>query len=120
MTELWLSGVLVRMQDGNLSNIDIIGNTVGVPYVVENIALSTNTKNLEKAKTLVEWFGTVEAQTERFRRFSHFPSRPEARVGMSPVMERFMAKLQPQPFDWALCSANIDKWIEKIQLEFVK
>jgi iron(III) transport system substrate-binding protein len=120
MTELWLSGVIVRMQDGNLSNIDIIGNTIGVPYVVENIALSTRTKNLETAKAFVEWFGTVEAQTERFRRFSHFPARADAREGMSPVMQRFMAKLQPQPFDWALCSANIDKWVEKIQLEFVK
>jgi iron(III) transport system substrate-binding protein len=120
ITELWLSGVVQRMQEGNLSNVDIITNTVGVPFIVENIALSTNTKNLEKAKAFVEWFGSVEAQIEWSRRFGHVPARADAQGGISPVMQGFLARLQPQPFDWALCSANIDKWVEKIQLEFVK
>jgi iron(III) transport system substrate-binding protein len=87
---------------------------------VENIGLSTKTKNLEKAKAFVEWFGSVEAQTEWSRRFGHLPARADAQGGISPVMKGFLTRLQPQPFDWALCSANIDKWVEKIQLEFVK
>jgi iron(III) transport system substrate-binding protein len=120
ITELWLSGVVQRMQEGNLSNVDIIGNAIGVPYIVENIALSTRTKNLEKAKAFVEWFGSVEAQTEWSRRFGHLPARADAQGSISPVMKGFLAKLRSQPFDWALCSANIDKWVEKIQLEFVK
>jgi iron(III) transport system substrate-binding protein len=120
ITELWLSGVVQRMQEGNLTNIDIIGNTVGVPFIVENIGLSTNTKNLEKAKAFVEWFGSAEAQTEWSRRFGHLPARADAQGGISSTMKGFLARLQPQSFDWALCSANIDKWVEKIQLEFVK
>jgi iron(III) transport system substrate-binding protein len=120
LTELWLSGVVQHIQEENLSNIDIIGNTVGVPFIVENIALSTNTKNLEKAKAFVEWFGSAEAQLEWSRRFGHLPARADAQGNVSQTMKGFLARLQPQPFDWALCSANIDRWVEKIQLEFVR
>jgi iron(III) transport system substrate-binding protein len=120
ITELWLSGVVQHIQEENLSNIDIIGNTVGVPYVVENIALSTSTKNLENAKAFVEWFGSAEAQLEWSRRFGHLPARADAQGNISQTMKDFLARLRPQPFDWALCSANIDKWVEKIQLEFVR
>jgi iron(III) transport system substrate-binding protein len=120
ITMYWLTGIGPLMKNRNFFNIDIIGNDFGVPFVIENIALTTKTKNLARAKEFIEWFGTAEVQREWARRFGHIPLRTDAQSDLIPETKNFLSRLKPQAFDWATGSLNVDKWIEKVQLEFVK
>ena len=38
----------------------------------------------------------------------------------SPEVKELMANVKPQKIDWTFVANNIDKWMEKVQLEFVK
>jgi iron(III) transport system substrate-binding protein len=38
----------------------------------------------------------------------------------SDDIKAFMGKIHPQVIDWALVAANVDKWVEKVELEFIR
>ena len=93
---------------------------VGVPYVVEQVAIFKNSKKIELAKQFADWFGSAKIQSEWSAKFGTTPAQPDALKNSSAEVNALMAAVKPQKMDWSFVAANIDKWMEKIQLEDLK
>lgn len=120
ITQLWGSGLLQNIVKYNTTSVDFVVPEIGVPYVVEQIALFKNAKNPELAKKFIDWFGTSEVQSAWSQKFGTIPVHPKAMESTAQNVKDMMARVHPQHIDWGFVAENLDKWMEKIQLEFVK
>jgi iron(III) transport system substrate-binding protein len=118
--ELWLPGLLMRKAERNAPYMDFVVPQKGVPYVWEGIAIVKNGKNEARAKQWVDWIGSAEIQSEWSERFGHIPTNRDTHSTFTPELREAMARCHPQNVDWALVAENLDQWMEKIQLEFVR
>lgn len=119
MTSMWGSGVIQNQNERNYK-FGIMTPEIGVPYVVEQVAICSKTEKSELAQKFVNWFGSVEIQSEWSNKFGTIPAQPKALEKASDDVKNFMSKVHPQAIDWAVAAKNIDKWVEKAELEFIK
>jgi iron(III) transport system substrate-binding protein len=117
---MWSSGYLQRIQERNLKNVSFMNPAIGVPYLAEQVAIINGSKNVDRVKAFIDWFGSAELQAKWSQRFGSAPAHPEALKAAPVDVQNIMKQVHPQPVDWALGSKMLDAWIEKIQLEFVK
>ena len=68
----------------------------------------------------MDWFGSAKIQGEWSAKFGSTPAQPEALKAASAEVNALMTTVKPQPIDWGFVAENIDKWMEKIQLEAVE
>ena len=115
--QMWSSGIEARDEQYGVKTGYVVPE-VGVPYAVESVAIINGTKNLEEAQRFVNWFGSAQVQGEWAQQFSTLPANSNA-VGMANEFNQEIAKIPAQDIDWALVSANIDAWCEKILLEYM-
>jgi iron(III) transport system substrate-binding protein len=118
--ELWLPGLLMRKTEYNAPYMDFIVPPNGVPYVWEGISIVKNGKNEDRSKQWVDWIGSAEVQSEWSERFGHIPTNQDTHSTFTQDLREAMARCHPQNVDWALVAENLDQWMEKIQLEFVR
>jgi iron(III) transport system substrate-binding protein len=116
MLMMWGSGLLQNEESRSL-DFDFMVPDVGVPYVVEQVAIFKNSKQTDLAKQFADWFGSAKIQSEWSAKFGATPAHPDALKNSSPEVIALMAAVKPQKIDWSFVAANIDKWMEKIQLE---
>ena len=119
MLMMWGSGLLQNEKSRSV-DFDFMAPDVGVPYVVEQVAIFKNSKNTELARQFADWFGSAKIQSEWSVKFGTTPAHPDALKDSSADVKALMAAVKPQKIDWSFVAANIDKWMEKIQLEDVK
>ena len=119
MLMMWGSGLLQNEKSRSV-DFDFMVPEVGVPYVVEQVAIFKNSKKTELAKQFAEWFGSAKIQSEWSAKFGTTPAHPDALKDSSAEVKALMAAVKPQKIDWSFVAANMDKWMEKIQLEDVK
>ena len=119
MLMMWGSGLLQNEKSRSV-DFDFMVPDVGVPYVVEQVAIFKNSKKTELAKQFAEWFGSAKIQSEWSVKFGSTPAHPDALKDSSAEVKALMAAVKPQKIDWSFVAANMDKWMEKIQLEYVK
>jgi iron(III) transport system substrate-binding protein len=119
MLMMWGSGLLQNELSRSV-DFDFMVPDVGVPYVVEQVAIFKNSKKTELAKQFAEWFGSAKIQSEWSAKFGSTPAHPDALKNSSAEVQALMAAIKPQKMDWAFVAENIDKWVEKIQLEHLK
>jgi iron(III) transport system substrate-binding protein len=119
MLMMWGSGLLQNELSRSV-DFDFMVPDVGVPYVVEEVAIFKNSKKIELAKQFADWFGSAEIQSEWSAKFGSTPAHPDALQNSSPEVKALMTAVKPQGIDWSFVAENIDKWVEKIQLEFVE
>lgn len=113
------SGFLQKNESYESTNTDFMVPETGVPFVVEQTALFKNAKHPEEAKAFIDWFGTAEVQAAWSKEFGTIPAHPDAMDSASDDVKSMMDKVTQQPIDWKFVSENIEKWMEKIELEFV-
>ena len=97
----------------------IVKPEIGVPYLVEQVAIIKGTKNLEAAKQFVDWFGSAEVQERWSKKFSSMPANEKALANADQSIKDLDASLKKQDIDWTFVSKNIEKWVEKIELELL-
>lgn len=119
MTMMWGSGVIQNQNERNYT-FGIMSPEIGVPYVVEQVGIISKTKKASLALDFANWFGSKEIQAEWSAKFGSIPAQPEALAQASDDIKAFMAKVHPQTIDWALVAANVDMWVEKVELEFIQ
>lgn len=118
MGQMWSSGISAREEEYGVDT-GIVIPQVGVPYVVSGIAIVKNTKKLEEAKRFVEWYGSAQIQGEWAVEFTTLPVNKNAK-DQANDFNRYIDTLPAQDIDWAVVSANIDMWCEKIELSYMK
>jgi len=117
MGQMWSSGIDDRDRQYG-TDTGYVVPAVGVPFVVEGIAIVNGTKNMDEAKRFVDWFGSAQIQAEWAERFSTLPANMKA-AEKANAFNRVIANLPAQNIDWELVAKNIDKWCEKIQLTYL-
>lgn len=120
ITELWASGLLQRINEMNLTNMDYMVPEEGTPYIVEECAIFSGSKNPEEAKKFVDWFGSAEVQAAWSAQFGTIPANTDALAQAGQDVKNMMERVHPQDIDWIQASEMVEMWMEKIQLEFVQ
>lgn len=119
MSMMWGSGVIQHQEERDYA-FDIMTPEIGVPYVVEQVAIISKTNKSALAIEFANWFGSAEIQTEWSQKFGSIPAHPEALEAASQEVKDFMSKVHAQELDWGLIAENLDMWVEKAELEFIK
>ena len=119
VSQLWGSGLLQRYDELKVTNVDYASPAIGVPFVVEQIAICKGSENVELAKDFIDWFGAADVQGDWAERFGTIPAHPGARARTSASAQEMMRRVHPQKLDWFFIADNIEHWMEKIQLEFM-
>ncbi|MCZ8515818.1 extracellular solute-binding protein [Paenibacillus filicis] len=115
---MWSSGIATREEKYGV-RAGVVKPAIGVPYTVEQVAIIKGTKNLQAAKEFIDWFGSAEVQGEWAKKFSSLPANEKALASAPQAIKDLDASLKVQNIDWAFVSKNINKWVEKIQLQLL-
>lgn len=116
--QMWSSGVAARDEQYGTSSAYVVPE-IGVPYIVEGVAMVKGTKNADEVKRFIDWFGSAQIQGEWAQEFSTLPANENA-VPMANEFNQEIAKLPAQDIDWALVAENIDAWVEKVTLNYLQ
>lgn len=119
LDEHWASGVLTEEKERDYE-FQIMTPEIGVPFVVESVAIAEGTKNYDLCVEFLNWLGSAEIQLEWSDNFGTIPCQEEALAGASQDVSDLMSQLKAQELDWKFISENIDAWVEKAELEFVQ
>ncbi len=117
--EMWGSGVLQNQTERNYQ-FQILVPEVGVPYVTEQVAMVTGSKNRDLAVDFANWFGSADTQAKWMKQFGTIPCQPAALDQADDAIKDFVAKVHPQDMDWGFIAENIEQWVEKCELEFLQ
>ncbi|KXT87989.1 extracellular solute-binding protein [Streptococcus oralis] len=118
-TMLWGSGFLQTETERSV-DLQVMSPKVGVPFVTEQAGVIASSKKQELAKDFINWFGGEEVQAEWSQKFGTIPANTKALEKASDAVKTFRAAVNPQELDWTFIAENIDKWVEKAELEFVQ
>lgn len=118
ITMVWGSGALERSK-ANSFEIGIMKPEIGVPFVVEQLALVKGNENNEINKKFIDWLGSAEVQEKWAEKFGTAPAHPKALENAPKETRELVESLKIQNLDWTFITDNIDSWIEKVQLEYV-
>lgn len=120
ITGIWGSGYIQRQNEQGITDMDYATPEIGVPYVVEQLAIVKSSANAELAKAFIEWFGSPQIQGEFSKQFGTAPASQTALAQADPEIQEMLERVHPQEIDWKFVGDHRDAWMEKIQLEFVK
>lgn len=115
----WGSGVLAEEKARNY-DFQIMTPEVGEPFAVESVAITKGTKKYDDCVDFLNWLGSSEVQLQWSDRFGTIPCQKEALLDASDDVKAFMEHLKAQDLDWEFISKNIDAWVEKAELEYVR
>lgn len=116
---LWGSGALEREKANNIK-LGVMKPEIGVPFVVEQIALVNKKSENEQVEKFADWLGSPEVQIKWAEKFGTAPAHPEALEKAPVEVKELVESVKIQNLDWKFISENIDSWVEKIELEFRK
>lgn len=119
MDEHWASGVLTEEKERDYK-FQIMTPEIGVPYVVESVAIAKGTKNYDLCVEFLNWLGSSDIQLEWANNFGTIPCQKDALENTSEETKELMDQLKSQDIDWSFVAENIDAWVEKAELEFVQ
>ncbi|GHP19155.1 iron ABC transporter substrate-binding protein [Rhodococcus sp. NKCM2511] len=117
--QMWLAGKPAREAQYDIES-EAVEPAIGVPYAVQQVALVKGTKKTEEAKRFIDWFGSADVQAAWSNKFFTAPTN---RMALATADQDAIAQTDSftvQDIDWDLVARNIDKWIEKIELEYSK
>lgn len=115
---IWASGAIERGNKYNYS-YGIMNPEIGVPVVVEQLALVKGSKNKEMAQKFIDWCGSAEFQAKWAQNFGTIPALPEALANAPEENRKMVENFKIQQMDWTFISENIDAWVEKAQLQYI-
>lgn len=117
ITMIWGSGAIERSKANNFE-VGIMKPEIGVPFVVEQLALVKGNENSEVNKKFIDWLGSPEIQEKWAQKFGTAPAHPKALENAPKETKELVESLKIQNLDWTFITDNIDSWVEKVQLEY--
>lgn len=116
---MWGSGVLQNEKERNYK-FQVMKPEIGVPYVTEQIGFLKASKKQALVKEFINWFGSAEVQKQWSDKFGSMPANKVALDGANEKIKAFASSVKPQNLDWEFIGKNINSWVEKVELEFVR
>ncbi|MCL2376326.1 MAG: extracellular solute-binding protein [Defluviitaleaceae bacterium] len=118
LAQIWHSGIPMREEQHGV-NTGFVVPSVGVPFVVEGIAVINGANNEEEAKLFKEWFGSAQIQSEWAAMFDSLPANVNALEDIGEF-NRMISALPVQNIDWEFVAQYIDAWAEHIMLNYMR
>ncbi|MEW6973778.1 extracellular solute-binding protein [Trueperella pyogenes] len=115
--QMWLAGKVTREQQFGVKTI-AISPEIGVPMVHQFTGVVKGSKNTERAKAFVDWFGSAEMQSKWSKKFATAPMNKNTEG--NPEVIAFTDSFKAQEIDWAFVGDNLAQWIEEINLNYMK
>ena len=116
---MWGSGVIQNQNERDYE-FKIMVPEVGVPYVTEQIAMIKGSEKRALAVDFANWLGSAEVQEQWMNQFGTIPCQPAALEKAPEDVKAFVSAVHPQAMDWGFVAENVEQWVEKCELEFVK
>lgn len=117
--QMWLAGKATREKQYDIETAAAIPE-IGVPFAVQQIALVKGSKKADTARKFIDWFGSAEVQGKWSQEFFTAPTNTVAAPLANADAIAHTQTFKSQDIDWTLVADNIDKWVEKIELEYLK
>lgn len=114
---VWGSGALEREKTNNFK-IGVMRPEIGVPFVVEQLAIVNGGKKVDMSKKFVDWLGSPEVQTSWAEKFGTAPAHPTSLANSPKETRELIESLKIQELDWTFITDNVDSWVEKVELEY--
>lgn len=119
ITMIWGAGKIQRDKSFNY-NSSIMKPEIGMPFVVAQLSLVKGSKKSEEAKRFIDWLGSAEVQTVWAQKFGTMPAIPKALENSPEENKALLRESKIQELDWEFISENIDSWVEKATLQYIK
>lgn len=119
MSGIWGSGYIQNKNELQADNLAYVTPEIGVPYVVEQVAVFKNSGKTDLAIDFINWFGSAEVQADWSAQFGSTPAHPDALATADAEVQEMMETVHPQEMDWDYIVQYIEQWMEKIELEIV-
>jgi iron(III) transport system substrate-binding protein len=117
--QMWSSGVVEREK---MYGIDSGYATpkVGIPYVTEGVGVmgKKSDQTTKEAIRFANWLGSAQIQAEWALKFGGMPANTVA-ARVADKRQVAMCSIPAQDMKWDIVAKYIDKWVEKIMLEYM-
>lgn len=115
---MWLAGKATREEQYGVETA-AASPQGGVPMVAQSIAIVEGTGKAATATAFLDWFGGADVQSAWSEAFFTVPTNADALAGANPQAVEETDAFAMQDIDWEFVAANIDAWIERIELEYL-
>jgi iron(III) transport system substrate-binding protein len=119
ISPVWSSGIADFEKKFNMQ-MGFVSPKIGVPNLVESVALVKGAKNADAAKQFIDWFGIAEVQGPFAAKFSYFPANKDALKDAPQNIKDIAVSVTVQDIDWKFVADHIDEWVQKIELQLKK
>ncbi len=116
--QMWLAGKASREKEFGITT-QAVNPAVGVPMVVQHVALVKGTKKSEQAQKFIDWFGSPEVQAAWSKQFFTAPTNAKAAATADADAIAQTDAFKRQDIDWPFVAEHIDQWVEKAELEYL-
>lgn len=114
----WYGGVVTNAEKNDIPVKYVIPEN-GTPVVAEAIGIVAGSKKEELAKKYIDWFGSADVMSAYAAEFGQAPAHPDAIEKCPENVKKDATMFKAQEIDWEVASKNLDKWLEKIELEIM-
>ena len=113
------SSIITEREKSFKVDVETVMPSVGVPLAIEQVALVKGTDKKDEALKFIDWFGSAQTQGDWAQQFNSMPVNKAAVAKAKPEVVEFFNTLKQQDIDWNFVQANMGKWVEKIELEYM-
>lgn len=116
---MWGSGVITGQKEYK-TEFKVMSPAIGVPFVTEQTMILASSKKQALAKEFINWIGSAKVMEEYNTQFGSIPANKDAVKNISADAQKLLSAVKPQDIDWVTVGKYLDKWVEKVELEFVR
>lgn len=114
----WYDGIVTNCEKNEIP-VKFVVPEKGTPIVDGAVAIVKGTKNMEAAQKFVEWIGSPQLLADFAKEFGSAPAHPDAIALCPENVQKSATTFKAQDIDWEVVSKNMDKWLQKIELEIM-
>ncbi|MGV9857293.1 substrate-binding domain-containing protein [Gordonia sp. NPDC003425] len=119
MGQMWMHGRIPREKQYGIQTKGV-NPEIGVPMVVESVAMVNNTPRAELAANFIDWWGSAQVTSEFSNEFYYVPINEDARATANQEAIKEANSYNVQQIDWRFVAENLDEWIETTTLEYLQ
>lgn len=103
-----------------VSNFDpqIINSTDGNPQVTEQVGVVKKSGDTKNAERFAQWLGSAATQKKLAKQFNTWPVNKQAASAINPKEKALLEDIKTINIDKQWFNKNINKWIQKISLNY--
>ncbi|GHN50936.1 hypothetical protein ME801_06050 [Lactobacillus delbrueckii] len=96
----------------------VINSTDGNPQVIEQVGVVKKSGNTKNAERFAQWLGSARTQKKLAKQFNTWPLNKQAASAINPKEKEMLQGVKTTNIDMKWFNKNVNKWIQKISLNY--